>query len=268
VSLPSVPVEFVLFAFTLLGVAVLHSRALEVAATGLGAIALYKLLATGFDGVAGLPGLMAHLGREWAILANLGLLLLGFTLLSRHFEESHVPRRLPDLLPDDWRGAFLLLVLVFVLSSFLDNIAAALIGGTVAKSVFRDRVHVGYVAALVATVAYFQMFNGRNDIWMSAVMGACQVAIFGGFAIYLPELFPTRLRSTGTSFCYNVGRFIAATGPFTMGSLQAALKATATTPEAKLEAFRTACSAMSVVFLLGLIAIAMLPETKGRPRPE
>ena len=127
---------------------------------------------------------------------------------------------------------------------------------------------VGYVAALVATVAFFQFFNGRGDIWMSAVMGACQVAIFGGFAIYLPELFPTSLRSTGTSFCYNVGRFIAATGPFTMGSLQAALKATATTPEAKLEAFRTACSAMSVVFLLGLVAIALLPETKGQPLPE
>jgi Na+/H+ antiporter NhaD/arsenite permease-like protein len=78
------------------------------------------------------------------------MLLLGFALLSRHFEESLLPRRLPDLLPDDWRGAFLLLVLVFVLSSFLDNIAAALIGGTVAKSVFRGRVHVGYVAALVA----------------------------------------------------------------------------------------------------------------------
>ena len=149
-SLSSIPVEFVLFAFTLLGVAALHSRALEVAATGLCTIVLYKLLATDFDGVAGLPGLLAHLGHEWVVLANLGLLLLGFTLLSRHFEESHVPSRLPDLLPDDWRGAFLLLVLVFVLSSFLDNIAAALIGGTVAKSVFRGRVHVGYVAALVA----------------------------------------------------------------------------------------------------------------------
>ena len=84
------------------------------------------------------------------MLANLFLLLLGFALLSRHFEESRLPDRLPDLLPDDWRGGFLLLVLVFVLSSFLDNIAAALIGGTVARTVFRGRVHVGYVAAIVA----------------------------------------------------------------------------------------------------------------------
>jgi Na+/H+ antiporter NhaD/arsenite permease-like protein len=84
------------------------------------------------------------------VLANLFGLLMGFALLSRHFEESHVPARLPDYLPDDWRGGFALLVMVFVLSSFLDNIAAALIGGTVAATVFRHKVHIGYVAALVA----------------------------------------------------------------------------------------------------------------------
>jgi Na+/H+ antiporter NhaD/arsenite permease-like protein len=150
VNVPSVPVEFVLFALTLLGVAVLHRRALEVAATGLAAVTLYKLAVTGFHEGTGFAGLLGHLGSEWSGLVNLFLILLGFALLSRHFEESHLPRRLPDLLPDDWRGGFLLLVLVFVLSSFLDNIAAALIGGTVAASVFRGRVHVGYVAALVA----------------------------------------------------------------------------------------------------------------------
>jgi Na+/H+ antiporter NhaD/arsenite permease-like protein len=150
IEVAGVPLEFFLFALTLAGVALLHHRALQVALAGLAAIVGYKLSATGFDGVPGLAGLAHHLLLEWVVLANLFGLLMGFALLSRHFEESGVPRRLPDFLPDDWRGAFVLLVMVFVLSSFLDNIAAALIGGAVARSVFAGRVHIGYVAALVA----------------------------------------------------------------------------------------------------------------------
>jgi len=90
---------------------------------------------------------MAH---EWVTLTNLFLLLMGFALLSRHFEESRIPDEMPALLPDDWKGGVTLLFLVFVLSSFLDNIAAALIGGTVARHVFQGKVHIGYLAAIVA----------------------------------------------------------------------------------------------------------------------
>jgi Na+/H+ antiporter NhaD/arsenite permease-like protein len=147
---PLLPFEFVLFGATLLGVALLHARALEVAASGLAGLVTYKLAFSGFAAGPGLTGLIGHLCHEWVMLANLCALLLGFAVLSRHFEASRLPERLPDYLPDDWVGAFVLLVLVFVLSSFLDNIAAALIGGTVAASVFRGKVHVGYVAALVA----------------------------------------------------------------------------------------------------------------------
>ena len=157
-------------------------------------------------------------------------------------------------------------------NSIVQNIGAffgMLLFTRFAQSMGRKKAFaLAYVAAMIATIGYFQFFNGRGDIWMSAVMGGCQLALFAGFAIYLPELFPTSLRSTGTSFCYNVGRFVAASGPFTLGHLQAALKAGATTPEAKLEAFRNACSYMSAVFLVGLIALAFLPETKGRPLPE
>jgi Na+/H+ antiporter NhaD/arsenite permease-like protein len=145
-----IPFEFVLFGLTLLGVAVFHHRTLQVAATGLLAIVAYKLAFTGFHHGPGLAGLAGHLQDEWVVLLNLFGLLMGFALLSRHFEESHVPRQLPEYLPDDWRGGFVLLVMVFVLSSFLDNIAAALIGGTVAATVFRHKVHVGYLAAIVA----------------------------------------------------------------------------------------------------------------------
>ncbi|MES2708257.1 MAG: MFS transporter [Verrucomicrobiota bacterium] len=127
---------------------------------------------------------------------------------------------------------------------------------------------IGFIAALLSTVGFFQFFNGKSDVWMSAVMGFCQLGLFAGFAIYLPELFPTRLRSTGVSFCYNVGRFLAATGPLTLGKLQASLKEGLTDPTAKIDAFRNAASYMSGIFLLGLIAVMFLPETKGRPMPE
>jgi Na+/H+ antiporter NhaD/arsenite permease-like protein len=144
------PIEFVLFALTLLGVALFHRYTLQVALGGLAAITLYKLAFTGFKAGAGLAGLGAHMAHEWIILANLLGLLLGFAILSKHFEDSNVPAELPKFLPDDWKGGFVLLVMVFVLSSFLDNIAAALIGGTMAGAVFRKKVHIGYLAAIVA----------------------------------------------------------------------------------------------------------------------
>ena len=149
-TLFGVPLEFVLFAMTLLGVALLHHHTLMVALTGLTVITLYKLGFTGFHGVAGLPGLAGHLLHEWVTLANLLGLLLGFAILARHFEDSRIPEALPRYLPDDWKGGFVLLAMVFVISAFLDNIAAALIGGTVAAGVFHRRVHIGYLAAIVA----------------------------------------------------------------------------------------------------------------------
>ena len=145
-----IPIDFILFALTLLGVAVFHHHTLKVALTGLGTIVLYKVLLTGFKTGPGLPGLGQHLLHEWVILANLLGLLLGFALLAKHFEDSHVPAALPKYLPNDWKGAFVLLVMIFVLSSFLDNIAAAMIGGTMAMTVFRGKVHIGYLAAIVA----------------------------------------------------------------------------------------------------------------------
>jgi Na+/H+ antiporter NhaD/arsenite permease-like protein len=145
-----VPVDFILFAFTLLGVALFHRHTLYVALAGLAVITLYKLGFTGFKHGAGLHGLGQHMLHEWVILTNLLGLLLGFAILSNHFEKSHIPAVLPRFLPDDWRGAFVLLVIIFVMSAFLDNIAAAMIGGTIAATVFRRKVHIGYLAAIVA----------------------------------------------------------------------------------------------------------------------
>ncbi|NBS57764.1 MAG: citrate transporter [Betaproteobacteria bacterium] len=145
-----VPVDFILFALTLAGVALFHHHTLGVALTGLVVITLYKLGFTGFKAGPGLAGLGTHLAHEWVILSNLLCLLLGFALLSNHFEESRIPAILPRFLPNDWKGGFVLLVMIFVLSSFLDNIAAAIIGGTIAGTVFRGKVHIGYLAAIVA----------------------------------------------------------------------------------------------------------------------
>lgn len=146
----AVVTDFALFAATLACVAIFHHHTLAAALTGLGAIIVKKLMWDGFDAGSGLPGLLAHFTHEWVLLANLFLLLVGFALLARHFEASRIPEWMPAALPDGWRGAFMLLVLIFVISSFLDNIAGALIGATVAGHVFRDRVRVGYLAAIVA----------------------------------------------------------------------------------------------------------------------
>jgi Na+/H+ antiporter NhaD/arsenite permease-like protein len=145
-----IPLDFILFGFILLGVALFHRHTLPVALIGLAVIISYKTGFTGFKFGAGVAGLGRHMEHEWVTLANLFLLLMGFALLSRHFEESRIPDAMPALLPDDWKGGVILLVIVFVLSSFLDNIAGALIGGTVARHVFRGRVHIGYLVAIVA----------------------------------------------------------------------------------------------------------------------
>jgi len=150
-ALYGVRIEFIFFALTLLGVALFHHHTLKVALTGVVTIALYKVFVTGFHGGEGWHGLGAHLLHEWVIVTNLFALLVGFAILARHFEESEVPKVLPKYLPNDWKGPLVLLVMVFVMSAFLDNIAAALIGGTVAASVFKRRVHIGYLAAIVAS---------------------------------------------------------------------------------------------------------------------
>ena len=149
-ALAGIPVDFILFGATLLGVALFHHYVLQVALTGLATISIYKILFTGFKTGEGFAGYLGHLSHEWVLLANLLGLLVGFALLARHFEDSGIPEELPKLLPSGWMGPFMLLVIIFVLSGFLDNIAAALIGATVAASVFKRKVHIGFLAAIVA----------------------------------------------------------------------------------------------------------------------
>lgn len=184
VTLAGIPVDFILFAAVLAGVALFHHHTLRVAVWGLLIITIYKVLITGFKAGPGFMGLGAHLGHEWVTLANLLGLLLGFALLSKHFEDSRVPAILPNYLPDDWKGGFVLLVLVFVISSFLDNIAAALIGGAVAHVVFREKVHVGYLAGIVAAsnAGGAGSVVGDTTTTMMWIAGVAPADVFSAYA--------------------------------------------------------------------------------------
>jgi Na+/H+ antiporter NhaD/arsenite permease-like protein len=206
-----IPVDFVLFGLTLLGVAFFHRLALPVALGGAFAIALYKIAFTGFKTGPGVTGFVSHVGHEWVILANLLALLTGFALLSRHFEKSRVPVLLPQFLPAGWKGGFALLALVWLLSSFLDNIAGALIGGAMAHQLFRAKVHIGFIAAIVAASNAGGSWSVLGDttttmMWIAgispgrvfeAIIGAVvALVIFGIPAAFQQEKHSPLLRQT------------------------------------------------------------------------
>jgi MFS family permease len=124
---------------------------------------------------------------------------------------------------------------------------------------------IGFIAALLSTVlVYWKMETPADAYWMVALMGGAQLSVFAGFAIYLPELFPSRVRSTGTSFCYNLGRFAAAAGSFFSAALAAQVFGKFESPLN----LRYSAMAMCSIFLIGLFTLPFAPETKDRPLPE
>lgn len=178
-SIGPVRVEFILFALTLIGVAVFHHKTMQVALIGLAVVLAFKFI---FDPAFDLPehivGTPEREG-EWRTLINLLGLLFGFAILAKHFEESRLPDILPNYLPNGWTGGLVLLALVMVLSSFLDNIAAAMIGGTMAMVLYKGRVHLGFLAAIVAasnaggagsvvgdTTTTLMWIDGVNPVWV------------------------------------------------------------------------------------------------------
>jgi len=124
---------------------------------------------------------------------------------------------------------------------------------------------IGFSAALVTTVlVYWKMSSPTDAYWMMPLVGAAQLSVFAGFAIYLPELFPGAVRSTGTSFCYNLGRFAAAGGSFFSAALATQVFGGFGSPLKE----RYAAMAMCSIFLVGLLTLPFAPETKDQPLPE
>ncbi len=142
-SVFGIPFAFVLFGLTLAGVAIFHRRNFEVALTGMAAVLVYTLAGTNVS-------VTADINDHWRLLLNLAGLLFGFTILARHFEESGVPEWFMRKLPSGWAAGLLLLRRVALASTFIDNIAAAILGGVVAKKLYNGKVSVGYLAAIVA----------------------------------------------------------------------------------------------------------------------
>jgi MFS family permease len=204
--------------------------------------------------VAGVVGLWG-VGFFSPVLVNF---VIGKALAAQNLPAAQLPGKLLI-----WVG---LTMIVQNFGSFLGMMAFT----RLAHSYGRKKIFaVSAVCAYVSTIAAFKFLAQPWQIFvLCPLMGFFQLALFAGFAIYLPELFPLRLRSTGVGFCYNVGRFVAASGPFTLGLLQLHLAQGALTLEAKMDAFRSACCRVSSIYLLALLALPFLPETKGQPLPE
>jgi Na+/H+ antiporter NhaD/arsenite permease-like protein len=222
-SIGNIRLEFILFGLTLVGVAFFHKHTMYVALTGLVAIMTFKLIFdSGFNTWEHFFG-GAHEDGEWRILLNLAGLLFGFAILAKHFEESHVPDALPKFLPDDWKGGLVLLFLIMVLSSFLDNIAAAMIGGTIAMVVYKGRVHLGFLAAIIAasnaggagsvvgdTTTTLMWIDGVNPIWVTHAYVASITAfiIFGVVGSIQQDRFQRILKDPVTKVRLDHGKLL------------------------------------------------------------
>lgn len=120
------------------------------------------------------------------------------------------------------------------------------------------------LAFLSVQAAFRFIHDGPSAFLLAFVMGVCALAPFAAYSLYFPELFPTRLRTTGVGFCYNCARLVAAAAPFALGQL-AAKYASPTDPSIGL---RTAASIVACIYLVGFVGLALAPETRGKPLPE
>ena len=206
----------------------------------------------------------AIIGLLLACSGIIGLWGIGFftfdligSILRKRFEAQGMSGSELDGTVGWWKG---IAAVMFNLGAFFGIYGFSYLAHYMGR---RPAFAIAYVASMLSTALVFGLLNRFSDIfWMVPLAGFCQLSLFGGFAIYFPELFPTRLRSTGTSFCYNVGRYVAAAGPAALGLLTANVFAGYAEP------LRPAGLTMCSIFLLGLLVLPFAPETKGQPLPE
>jgi MFS family permease len=154
--------------------------------------------------------------------------------------------------------------------AFFGILAFTFVAGRLGR---RPAFAVSFLIALASIFLVFGFMRTALDVyWMLPILGFCTLSVFGGYAIYFPELFPTRLRSTGTGFCYNAARFIAAVGPFFLTGLDgyfADVRPAVLSGFGGVDSsFRYAALSVASIYVLGLLVLPFAPETKGRPLPE
>jgi MFS family permease len=113
---------------------------------------------------------------------------------------------------------------------------------------------VGCLVVIPLTFLFTKMF--ATSLVFFSLMGFVLLFLLGGFTVYFPEIFPTRLRATGTGFCYNVARYVSAPSPSFFGNLS------------RIYGIEKAALMISSIFILGLLALPFAPETKDKPLPE
>jgi Na+/H+ antiporter NhaD/arsenite permease-like protein len=198
-----IQLEFYFFAIILLLVAIFSDKVLISSTLGLVVVSLYKIFFTGFHEGQGFLGFLLHCKTEWVNIVNLLMLLVGFELLSDHFSKSNITNSVAKILPESWVGGFILLVFVFFISSFLDNIAAAIIGATIASNLFNKKVHIGYLASIVAAsnAGGSGSVVGDTTTTMMWIAGISPAEVFHGYiaaiaALIVSSYFASRQQHT------------------------------------------------------------------------
>ena len=154
------------------------------------------------------------------------------------------------------------------MSSSIGAALGCMVGALLCSPLGRRPVYAALcILSMASMVAFYQqgrMYDGGKPpfdatfVIFAGVLGMISASFYGWLPLYLPELFPTAVRATGQGFGFNFGRIIAAAGNLQMANLLTAFD----------KDYSQACALVAGVYVVGLVLIALAPETKGKPLPE